>query len=85
MWQRSDDWVGSEIEDKFVMVNIESGKYVALNATANAIWQALEQQCDEDGIVAELLGQFVVEEGECRASVLRSLGEMQKLAMISEL
>ena len=34
LWARSDDWVGSEIDDSFVMVNIDSGKYVALNATA---------------------------------------------------
>jgi len=37
-WARSDDWVGSEIEDSFVMVNIDSGKYVALNPTATAVW-----------------------------------------------
>jgi hypothetical protein len=39
MWQRSDNWVGSEIDDSFVMVNIDSGNYIALNITARRRWQ----------------------------------------------
>ena len=42
IWQRSDQWIGTEVEDSFVMVNIETGKYVSLNPTANAVWRALE-------------------------------------------
>ena len=43
-WVRSDDWVGTEIDGSFVMVSVESGKYVALNETAHAIWTALERR-----------------------------------------
>ncbi|MEY2927543.1 MAG: hypothetical protein RL367_2020, partial [Pseudomonadota bacterium] len=38
IWQRSESWVGSQIDDSFVMLNIEVGDYVSLNATATDVW-----------------------------------------------
>ncbi len=77
VWQRSDDWVGSEIEDSFVMVNIETGNYVALNSTAAAIWNALETPADEDAIVGALTGAFDVSADECRAALPAALESMR--------
>jgi hypothetical protein len=84
MWQRSDNWVGSEIDDSFVMVNIDSGNYIALNITANAVWQALETPSSEDDIVGKLSGQFDVAEAECRASVATLLEKMSEMALVSQ-
>jgi Coenzyme PQQ synthesis protein D (PqqD) len=83
-WQRSDDWVGSEIDDSFVMVNIDSGNYVALNVTANAVWQALETPSSEDELVAKLTGHFAVDAEQCRTSVNSLLGKMQEMALVSQ-
>lgn len=83
-WQRSDDWVGSEIDDSFVMVNIDSGNYVALNVTANAVWQALETPSSEDELVDKLTGQFSIDADQCRASVNTLLGKMQEMALVSQ-
>lgn len=83
-WQRSDDWVGSEIDDSFVMVNIDSGNYVALNVTANAVWQALETPSSEDELVDRLTGQFAIDADQCRASVNTLLGKMQEMALVSQ-
>ena len=83
-WQRSDDWIGSEIDDSFVMVNIESGNYVALNITANAVWQALETPSTEDDLVERLTGDFDVDAGQCRASVTQLLGKMSEMALVRQ-
>jgi RecA-family ATPase len=83
-WQRSDEWVGSEIDDSFVMVNIDSGNYVALNVTANAVWQALETPSSEDELVSNLTEQFSIDADQCRQSVTALLGKMSEMALVRQ-
>ena len=82
IWQRDDNWVGSEIEDSFVMVNIDSGVYVALNRTAYAVWQALEAPATESEIASKLIDRFEVSPEECKAAVLRLSQKMQDLKLV---
>lgn len=83
-WQRADEWVGSTIDDSFVMVHIETGKYVALNATASAVWHALENPSDEEAIVARLTEMFEVDRATCRASVDSLLDEMKGMQLVHQ-
>jgi hypothetical protein len=83
-WQRSDDWVGSEIDDSFVMVNIDSGNYIALNVTANAVWQALETPSSEDELVNRLTEQFSIDADQCRQSVTALLGKMSEMELVRQ-
>lgn len=85
VWRRSDDWVGSPVEDSFVMVNIDSGTYVALNPTARAIWEALETPRTQAQVEARLLQAYDVTPESCTRSVTRTLQEMQvqQLARVS--
>ena len=79
VWQRSDEWIGTEVEDSFVMVNIETGKYVSLNPTANAVWRALEHSQDEDQLCRMLMGEFDVGPEECRRAIANILERMGAL------
>lgn len=81
VWQRDDAWVGSLIEDNMVMVNIETGKYVTLNASANAVWQALEQPRSHDDLVQDLVASFAVDETTCSAAVSDLLDKMRELQL----
>ena len=80
-WQRDENWIGSDVEDSFVMVHIESGRYVALNRTAAAIWTALETPRAVPEIAAALRESFDVDEAECHAAVERTLEEMHGLQL----
>ncbi len=84
-WARNDDWVGSAIEDSYVMVNIINGSYVALNETAHAIWDALETPRTKDEITAQLTTEFAVAADTCAAAVERTLAQMevQQLARVA--
>lgn len=84
-WTRNDDWVGSAIEDSFVMVNIGNGSYVALNETARAIWDALDTPRTKDEIATHLTTLFAVAPDACAAAVERTLAEMevQQLARVA--
>jgi hypothetical protein len=81
IWRRDDNWVGSEIEDSFVMVNVDTGSYVALNRTAHAIWQALEAPATVCQIASNLVERFDVSRAECEAAVVRLLKKMQELEL----
>ncbi len=83
LWTRSDEWVGSEIEDSYVMVNIESGKYVALNVTASAVWNALESPVDQATIERAMCVAFEVTPEDCHRSVAALLGQMQDLQLVN--
>lgn len=82
LWVRRDNWVGTQVEDQFVMVNIDGGEYVSLNATATAIWNALEQPVSSDAIVEQLRGGFDVEPDQCTAAVNRVLGELEQMQLV---
>ena len=84
-WTRNEDWVGSAIEDSFVMVNIGNGSYVALNETARAIWDVIETPRSQAEIEASLTAQFDVTPDACTAAVTRTLAEMevQQLARVA--
>jgi Coenzyme PQQ synthesis protein D (PqqD) len=84
VWQRDENWVGSQIEDNFVMVNIDTGKYVSLNATASAVWDALEQPKSQDDIEAVLRERFTIDEAACTASVTRLLERMSELQLAEQ-
>jgi hypothetical protein len=81
VWRRGANWVGSEVEDSFVMMNIDSAAYVALNRTAHAVWEALESPATESEITAKLIERFDVSPQECRAAVLRLLQKMLDLKL----
>lgn len=84
LWKRSDDWVGSEIEDAFVMVNIDSGKYVALNLTATTVWEAMETPVDQPAIERALSAAYSVAPEDCHRSVTALLAQMQELQLASQ-
>ena len=80
-WRRSDDWVGSQIEDGYVMVNINTGKYVSLNRTADAIWKALETPRTAHELCELLQAQFEVAAPACARSVAAALETMRGLQL----
>lgn len=81
VWMRDENWVGSEIEDSLVMVNIETGKYVALNLTANAVWQLLEEPRTQQELEVALRGRFEVDEADCRQSLVTLLEKMREMEL----
>ncbi len=83
LWARSDDWVGSEIEDSFVMVNIDTGKYVALNTTATVVWDTLASPAHQPAIERAMCEAFAVSPEDCHRSITALLGQMQELQLVN--
>ncbi len=85
LWQRRDTWVGTQVEDQMVMINIDAGDYVSLNDTATAVWNALEAPASVESIVGGLIDAYEIDEATCRASVERVLGELQAMHLADPL
>jgi hypothetical protein len=81
-WQRNDNWLGSEVEDSFVMVDIESGRYVALNVTAAAAWDVLASPRTQAELERHLRSRFDVPAETCAASTRTLLDRMQDLGLV---
>ncbi len=77
IWQRATDWVGTEVEDSFVMINLETGTYLTLNRTASAVWNVLETPQSQSAIERQLLDRFDVPAEECSAAVTTLLDQMR--------
>lgn len=82
-WQRTEDWIGTEVEDSFVMINMETGSYLTLNRTASAVWDALETARTQEAVERRLLDRFDVSPEECHQAVTALLAQMQDLKLAS--
>lgn len=85
MWQRSEDWVGTAVDDSFVMIHLETGTYLVLNRTANAVWAALETPQTQQSVVDGLLRRFDVSVDDCNQAVAGLLVRMHDLQIAAPL
>lgn len=81
MWQRTAEWVGTEVEDSFVMINLVTGSYLTLNRTASAVWDALETPQTQSVVETRLTDRFEVPAQECHAAVTALLAQMRDLKL----
>lgn len=81
-WQRDPDWIGAILDDSLVMLHVESGRYVGLNKTATAIWDALAQPVTPSAIQALLVARFSVPADQCAAAIERSLAQFERMGAI---
>lgn len=83
-WQRKDNWVGSQVDDAFVMLDFEAGKYVSLNDTATRIWTSLAQPRTAAELVNELTALFDVPADHCSAAVTRLLATLEAKGLVQQ-
>lgn len=82
-FQRTEGWVGSQVDDNFVMLHIDTGNYVALNSTAAAIWEALATPKSSEGVTESLLLEYDVDPSACATSVARALEQMSAMQLVT--
>ena len=83
-WKRRDDWVGTQVEDHFVMINVESGRYIALNATAAEAWHLLGEPSDQGTLAGAMTRIFDVDLKTSEQSVSSLMDRMQSLELVEE-
>jgi hypothetical protein len=81
---RNPEICAAELDGEICLFHPENAQYLNLNATGSAIWTMLEAPTDRDGLVAQLLARYEVEEATCRSETEAFLSEAFALGMLLE-
>jgi len=79
---RNPETISGALHDQLVMMDIQQGKYFALNPVATRIWELLETPLNLEALCEKLLDEFDVTPEQCRLDVQEHLAEMQKLGLV---
>jgi len=80
---RNTKTISGRLHDELVMMDLEKGKYFALNPVATHIWDLLEKPLTIDDLCTFLLEEYDVSESQCREEVKEVVEEMVKLGVVS--
>lgn len=79
---RCEHLTGSQVDNEWVMIDLDSGEYYGLNAIASDIWQRLAEPVLVADLCADLLQRYDVEAERCERELLALLRQMQEKHML---
>lgn len=81
-YKRNENTISGRLHDELVMMDIDKGKYFALNPVATRIWDLLENPLSIDELCNLLMEEYDVSESQCREEVQEVVEEMVKLGVV---
>jgi hypothetical protein len=75
--ERRDGWLSTLVGDEMVMMSVEQGNFIGMNAVGVRVWELIETPSDITTICAALVREFEVSPKECEAEVSSFLAEME--------
>lgn len=82
IFKRNNETISGRLDNEMVMMDIQKGKYFALNPVATRIWDLLEQPLTMDQLCNQLMEQYAVDQPTCQREVANLLDEMERLGLI---
>ncbi len=73
----------TEIDGEKVMMDIENGKYLALNSVGTRIWDLIESQISISEIVHKLLSEYDIDKETCEIKTIKFITELSNLKIIN--
>jgi hypothetical protein len=74
--------VARRVEDQIVVVNLETNRIFALNATGARLWELLSEGHGDSEIFARLSREYDVEESELQSEIDRLLQELTAESLV---
>jgi hypothetical protein len=74
--------LSQEIEGETVLLKPEEDRYFVLDDVGTRVWQLLTEHGDVDGVVAQMLTEFEVEETTLRADITELLERLSAAGLI---
>lgn len=81
-YKRNENTVSGRLHDEMVMMDLDRGKYYALNNVSTRIWDLLGDWRSIDELCAVLTDEYDVSLEQCGKEVSQILEEMQELKLI---
>lgn len=72
----------TDLDDEKVMMNIQQGKYYALNSAASSIWERINEKISVKNLIDIIIKEYDVEYNVCEESVIKLLEELAKNNLI---
>ncbi len=82
--RRNPEICAAELDDEICLFHPQTAQYLNLNVTGSAIWNLLEAPSNREGLLAQLLVHFEVEEASCRRETEAFLAEALALGLLLE-
>lgn len=80
--RRGQDHVETRVGDQTMMMSVAHGKYYALEAVAQRIWDLLEEPATVDALVDALVAEYDVPRAQCAADVATFLTDLEGNGLI---
>ena len=72
----------TDLNGEKVMMNLEKGKYFALNSVGSRIWNIMKEEVCVNNIIKTLLEEYDVDKETCENNVLNYLGLLENEELI---
>jgi hypothetical protein len=83
MIRRRDGWLAAKVGQELVMMSVENGVYIGLNAVGARLWEMIDTPKEVDELCAGLAEEYEVTEEACRAEVESFLADLEQRGAIS--
>ena len=80
--QRNGEWLTAEVDQELVMISVDQGTYIGLNAVGARVWELLETPREQETLYEVLRAEFNVSQQACQADVDEFLAEMERAGAI---
>lgn len=80
--ERNKQILTTTIEDRLVMMNIEKGNYLGMNAMGKKIWEMIEKPRTVESLCSDLLKQYDIDLEPCFTKVTCFLEQLDKAGLI---
>lgn len=82
-WRQGSDVAARRVDDRVVLVNLQTNHIYSLNSTGSRLWELLESARTRDELVAELREEFEVDEGDAEGETDRLLAELEQASLVT--
>lgn len=83
IYQRNLDLIVEEIDNELLILDVNNGKYFALNSVSNDIWKILENPLNVNEIISELTKIYDVDYKKCEEDTFVAIKKMLRLKIIN--
>ncbi|MDU1411728.1 MAG: lasso peptide biosynthesis PqqD family chaperone [Clostridium sp.] len=72
----------TDLNDDFVMMDIEKGKYYAINSSGGAIWEKIKNPISVSSLINYLITEFQIDKNTCYEDTLKFLNQLNDSKLI---
>lgn len=79
----SDNVLFQEIDNEYVLLNMETELYFGLNEIGAKVWQIISQDGETDGLIEKISAEYDVQEEVLTTDIYQLLNELNEEELIS--